>query len=124
MPRLKLIVGGRPYEISCSQGEEEHITGLATKLDKRVLEMRQALPQASDTMLLLVTALMLENELSNNTQNPEKISQTSAEHIENVEFNRPSLEKDIEQRVSQSVSTALAPLIKKLEALAISLENS
>lgn len=104
------MVGGRPYEIACNEGDEERILSLSESLNQRVSKTSLSLGVASDAMALLVTGLMMEDEirgLRNNqaSRNPPEIS-----------------DSDIQMRINRCITEALAPFTEKLEALAKSLE--
>ncbi len=112
MHKIELKIGNRPYEIACSEGEEDHIKSLAKKLDIRVNAISQTLGTASDATILAITALMMEDEI-NSLHNGKDIP-LPLEHNEHY----------IEQRVNQEVALALVPVTQKLEELANRLENS
>jgi cell division protein ZapA len=97
MPKIKLKIAGRPYEIACNLGDEERVLKLALRLDERASKVAKNLGQASENMILVVTALMMEDELGNDRHEDAAKPATAQE-------------------------TALQPLTKKMEALANSLE--
>lgn len=117
MPKIKLNVGGRPYEIACNDGEEDHIKQLAENLNSRVVKIAKSLPIASESMLLLVTALMMEDEIGTLNSNKE-----TAPHKDETPASIPYDEEEIKERINRCVTDALLPFTEKLEALANSLE--
>lgn len=109
MPKIKLKIGDRPYEISCNDGEEERIEKLAIGLDVRVNRIAQNLGQASESMVLVVTALMMEDEIRNLSARDAAITTQQTEAV-------------IKDRINRCIAEALVPLTEKLESLANSLE--
>lgn len=110
MPKIKLKIGDRPYEISCNDGDEEHIANLANSLDMRVNKIAKHLGQASESMVLVVTSLMMEDEIRNLSSAidiPPQVQQN---------------EGIIKERINRCIAEALIPFTEKLEALANSLE--
>ena len=110
MPKIKLNIGGRPYAIACNDGDESRISLLAANLDARVEEIAKNLGQASENMVLVVTALMMEDEirsLKSNTTAPISLNED---------------ENAIKERINRCIAEALEPFTEKLEALANSLE--
>ena len=62
MAEVTLKVGGRPFTVSCADGEEEHVTRLAAIVDGKLAKLGAALPPG-DTKGLLFAALFLADEL-------------------------------------------------------------
>ena len=63
MNSLEINIFGKPYRVSCDEGEERHLKELAVYLDRKVRSM--APPQGgSDTHILVITALTLADELN------------------------------------------------------------
>lgn len=107
MPKVKLNIGNRPYEISCGAGDEDRVASLAGSLDTRVTNIAKSLGQASEAMVLVVTALMMEDEIRNLSSSGATIAQN---------------DDAIKQRINRAIAEALAPYTEKLEALANSIE--
>jgi|GEM_PF-1043924 len=112
MPKIKLKIGGRPYEIACNAGDEQRVLDLAAGVDERARSVANNLSQASESMVLVVTALMMEDEIRNLMQ---KFDAQSAPKQSDVE---------IKERINRAIAEALEPFTAKLEALANSIEIS
>jgi cell division protein ZapA len=110
MPKIKLKIGGRPYEISCNSGDEERVLSLAESVDARACKVANNLVQASENMVLVVTALMMEDEIRNLSR---KVEENAAPKQSDLE---------ITDRIDRAIAEALEPFTQKLEALATSLE--
>lgn len=63
MPQINVTIDGKNYRMACAEGEEAHLTGLATGLDARVTELRQAFGEIGDMRLHVMAALMQADEL-------------------------------------------------------------
>lgn len=63
MPQINVTIDGKNYRMACAEGEEAHLTGLATGLDARVTEMRRAFGEIGDMRLHVMAALMQADEL-------------------------------------------------------------
>jgi Uncharacterized protein conserved in bacteria len=61
---VTLNVNGRRYDVSCDDGEEERLRGLGTALDRRVRKLVASLGQVGEARLLLLTCLLLEDEVT------------------------------------------------------------
>ena len=64
MPEVTVDIAGRSYRLGCGVDEEEHLTGLATKLDGEARGLLRQFGQMSEGRLLLMTALMIADRLA------------------------------------------------------------
>lgn len=64
MAQVGVSINGRTFQIACDDGQEEHLKHLAAYVDKRVAELIAAVGQVGDMRLLVMTALILADELS------------------------------------------------------------
>src|SRR5689334_14220432 len=64
MPQIHISINGRTYLIACDDGEEAHLSELAAALDARVQQLAVSVGQAGDPRLLVMTGLMMTDELS------------------------------------------------------------
>jgi cell division protein ZapA len=64
MPQVTVTINGRNYPIACKDGEEERIGELARYVDDKMRNFAQELGNIGETRLLLLTALVLADELA------------------------------------------------------------
>ncbi len=64
MPQVDVTINGRRYQIACDEGQEAHLTQLAEYVDQRVQELVGAVGQVGDARLLVMTSLLVADELS------------------------------------------------------------
>ena len=64
MPQVDVTINARQYQIACDQGQEDHLAMLAGYVDGRIQELVAAIGQVGDTRLLVMTSLMVADELS------------------------------------------------------------
>jgi cell division protein ZapA len=64
MAQVTIEVNGRPYQVGCEDGQEQHLRDLALIFDKQVRQVSQEMGQLGDTRLLLMGALLLADELA------------------------------------------------------------
>ena len=64
MPQVEVTVNGKNYQIICDDGQEAHLAELGEYLEKRVQELVSSIGQVGDTRLLVMTALMIADELA------------------------------------------------------------
>jgi cell division protein ZapA len=63
MAQVEIDVGGRSYELTCRDGEEERLRLLSRLVDARAEDVAKAIGKASEARELLLTALLLADEL-------------------------------------------------------------
>ncbi|MDE0060619.1 MAG: cell division protein ZapA [Defluviicoccus sp.] len=64
MPEVDLTINGRSYRVACEEGEEERLSRLGAYIDDRVEALVGQIGQVGDTRLLVMTSLMIADELA------------------------------------------------------------
>ena len=64
MGQVAVTINRRSYEVACDDGQEDHLVRLASYIDKKVAELVTSVGQIGDTRLLVMSALLLADELS------------------------------------------------------------
>ena len=64
MSQLEVTINGKSYQIICDDGQEAHLAELGEYLEKRVQELVSSIGQVGDTRLLVMTGLMIADELA------------------------------------------------------------
>ena len=63
MAEVTLSIGGRSYTVACRDGGEDHLRGLAARVDRKVAEAQSAVGTASELRQLLFAALLLADDV-------------------------------------------------------------
>jgi cell division protein ZapA len=64
MSVVDVRVGTRNFQLACENGQEEHLSGLASEIDKKLRMLSKQMRTNNEPMLLLMTALMMQDELN------------------------------------------------------------
>lgn len=64
MAQVNVRIAGRVYRMACADGEEEHLTGLAARLDGKIDELRGSFGEVGDTRIIVMAALTLADQLA------------------------------------------------------------
>lgn len=64
MGQLTVTVNGRQYDLKCDDGQEDHVRALASLVSQRVDSLVANVGQVGESRLLLLAALLLQDELS------------------------------------------------------------
>lgn len=63
MAQVNVRIGGRLYRMACADGEEEHLSGLAARLDAKIDELRGSFGEIGDTRITVMAALTIADQL-------------------------------------------------------------
>jgi cell division protein ZapA len=64
MGQLTVTVNGRQYDLKCDDGQEDHVRALASLVNQRVDGLVATVGQVGEGRLLLLAALVLQDELT------------------------------------------------------------
>jgi len=101
MAEVAVTINGRVYQMACDDGQEEHLLALSHQVGSRVEELANSVGQVGDARLLVMTSLLIADELSDLRAEVDELRSEAERQI-----------GDLEDR-----------LAGRLEALASRLEN-
>ena len=64
MPEVDIKVAGRNYRVGCGAGEEKRVAELGARIDAEASALAKHMGQVPESRLLLMSALMLADKLS------------------------------------------------------------
>ncbi len=64
MAQVSVTINDRKYPIACDDGQEAHLTRLASYVDNRIKELAAAVGHVDHTRLLVMVSLLVADELS------------------------------------------------------------
>ncbi|KKB96328.1 Cell division protein ZapA [Candidatus Arcanobacter lacustris] len=100
------------YQIACNDGEEENLKNLASSLSDRVDRLSMSYAKANDSLLLVIAALTIENDL---------------EELKKKRHQLPLYDKKEQEKktvaADNSVSEALDAISEYVENLARKINN-
>lgn len=62
MGQVTVVIAEKTYRIACDDGQEEHLTALASDLDTRIAQMRRAFGEIGDNRLTVMAAITCLDE--------------------------------------------------------------
>jgi len=65
MSIVKITLSNKSFQLVCNDGSEEQLIELASKLDERIAAVKSANPSSSFELLLVMSALSLEDQVQN-----------------------------------------------------------
>ncbi len=63
MPQISLNINDRNYQVTCDDGQEEHLRKLAGHLDERIQDLAGSVGQVGEGRLLVMASLIVADEL-------------------------------------------------------------
>jgi cell division protein ZapA len=75
MSHVTVNINGRAYRMACEDGQEDHLSQLASGLNERVEQLRGSFGEIGDSRLVVMAALMLGDELSEAKQRVGKLEE-------------------------------------------------
>lgn len=64
MAQVNVKIAGRLYRMACGDGEEEHLHGLAARLDAKIAELRGVFGEIGDGRITVMAALTIADQLA------------------------------------------------------------
>lgn len=64
MAQVTVTIDGKAYRMACDEGQEEHLIGLADKLDRYVTHLKGSFGEIGDQRVTVMAGIMVLDELS------------------------------------------------------------
>ncbi len=84
MAQVTVTIDGKAYRMACEEGQEEHLTDLASRFDRYVLHLKSQFGEIGDLRLTVMAGIMIMDEVSELTR---RVSTLEAE-LQSLTSNR------------------------------------
>jgi len=64
MAQVTVTIDGKSYRMACDEGQEEHLTGLASRFDRYVSHLKGSFGEIGDIRLTVMAGIMVMDEMS------------------------------------------------------------
>ena len=108
MAIVTVTVNGHDYQVACDDGQEEHLTGLAEFVNKRVSKLTKTMGQVGEARLILMASLLIADEVS--------------DYVDEVEALREELDLAADE-ASEAAGSAVERMADRIESIAARLET-
>ncbi|MEM8986575.1 MAG: cell division protein ZapA [Pseudomonadota bacterium] len=112
MAQVVITVNDRNYTITCDDGQENRLKQLAKYLDMHVSRLSGEIGQIGDTRLLLMSALVIADELSESLEHSDQLDGK----LKAVAADRDSLATKL-QAAENDAASALTTAAERIELL-------
>lgn len=110
MGEVNITISGRNYGISCQDGQEDRVNELGAYVDQRLKSIAQAGAASNESHLLVLTALMLSDEIFDLKQN---IGST-ADQLQSAQANQNN-EEEVANAIDQ-LANRIDQIAKRIQA--------
>jgi cell division protein ZapA len=77
MKTIEVHINGRHYNLACDDGEEDRLRRLGLTVDHKMKDLKARVPGIQDSMLWVMTALMLADEAHDSKLEVQRLKQQS-----------------------------------------------
>ena len=126
MPEVSISIGGRQFEVSCQEGEEDYLHSAAKMLDDEAQVLSDQVGRMPEARMLLMAGLLLADKTASvEDKIKEARAQLAERDAELASLRNVVVEPErIEVAVSpQGVTDSLAEMAARAEALADEIED-
>ncbi len=128
MPEIEIQIGGRGFDVSCQEGEEQFLHAAAAMLDNEASVLTRQIGRLPESRMLLMAGLMLADKTAgiedSVKEKDNKIKELEAELQKLREAPPPQPERVEVPVVPTGVTDTLAELAARAEALADRVEET
>jgi cell division protein ZapA len=78
MTQVNVTINGRQFRMACEDGQEDHLSNLASDLNGRIEGLRAKFGEIGDSRLTVMAALMIADELAEMTTRIKRLEQELA----------------------------------------------
>lgn len=117
MPTTQIIINGHSYEVACDAGQEERLQDLAASIDERMQELGRVAPSASDKLLLVMTSLILADELDDKRREAHQLRGQLIDASQSFEQGKI---RDMEAAIAETMEEVAG----RVDQIAVSLERA
>ncbi|WJH40740.1 cell division protein ZapA [Aliirhizobium terrae] len=116
MAQISVTIDGKAYRMACEEGQEDHLTELAARLDRYVGHLKSQFGEIGDLRITVMAGIMIMDELSEMTR---KVTALEKD-IEALKSNRDgSLET--QSRNEEMLAATIGELTERIAGLAAKL---
>lgn len=114
MATVMVTIDGKTYRMACDEGQEEHLAGLAARLDRYISHLKSSFGEIGDHRLSVMAGIMVMDEMVE--------TEKRVEHLENENARLIAEEKNAMNNISQQeriLVNAVEEAAKRIELLAM-----
>jgi cell division protein ZapA len=118
MSQVNVTINGKLYRIACDDGQEEHLNGLAARLDGAIAQLRQAFGEIGDQRLTVMASIMVMDEAS---ETERRLAAAEAE-LETLKDSRTAIAQKLAAH-DQAIARRVVGVAERIEQMANALTS-
>lgn len=119
MANVEVKIRNNLYTITCREDERDHILSLANSINVRLSSIENKVGKSSDTMLLVISSIMAEDQL---LQAQAQLAAVDPKAIEDQMLQ--GLEAKLQQKTQVIITQIIDSIIEKIDGLTDIMESS
>ena len=113
MPVLRININGKYFDITCEKNKEKYVLELSKYFDKKVKDLSIKLKNVDHSRLLVLTGIMLTEELQNLMKDKTKVDNPYGKNYKNEVENL----KNKHSETTSLVKNKIDQLISRIQSL-------
>ncbi|MFS8144777.1 cell division protein ZapA [Rhizobium sp. R635] len=112
MAQVTVTIDGKAYRMACEEGQEDHLTDLATRFDRYVGHLKSQFGEIGDLRITVMAGIMIMDEISELTR---RIAGLESE-LESLRSNRDTV-LAATARTEENLAAALSEVSSRIRGI-------
>jgi cell division protein ZapA len=112
MAQVTVTIDGKAYRMACEEGQEDHLTDLATRFDRYVGHLKSQFGEIGDLRITVMAGIMIMDEISELTR---RVASLEGE-LDSLRSNRDTV-LAATSRTEESIAAAIVEVSSQLRGI-------
>ncbi|WP_454851453.1 cell division protein ZapA [Rhizobium binxianense] len=112
MAQVTVTIDGKAYRMACEEGQEQHLTDLATRFDRYVGHLKEQFGEIGDLRITVMAGIMVMDEVSELTR---RLASLESE-LESLRGNRDTV-LAATARTEETIAVALSEVSDRIRGI-------
>lgn len=112
MAQVTVTIDGKAYRMACEEGQEDHLTDLATRFDRYVGHLKDQFGEIGDLRITVMAGIMIMDEISELTR---RVASLEGE-LDSLRSNRDTV-LAANSRTEESIAAAIVEVSSQLRGI-------
>jgi cell division protein ZapA len=112
MAQVTVTIDGKAYRMACEEGQEDHLTDLATRFDRYVGHLKDQFGEIGDLRITVMAGIMIMDEISELTR---RVASLEGE-LTSLRSNRDTV-LEATSRTEESIAAAIVEVSGQLRGI-------
>jgi cell division protein ZapA len=112
MAQVTVTIDGKAYRMACEEGQEDHLTDLATRFDRYVGHLKDQFGEIGDLRITVMAGIMITDEISELTR---RVASLETE-LDSLRSNRDTVQAAT-SRTEENIAAAIVEVSSQLRGI-------